>query len=81
LTLRPGEGSLVFNHPHLQIATALRPGTLAMEVLASQNVRDRSDVQLLLDLLQITTHVRTWSVVDRHFPDAENPARPGPPSY
>jgi hypothetical protein len=46
-----------------------------MEVLVSQDVRDRNVAQLLLDLLRITTHAGTWSIVDRYFPDAEILAR------
>jgi hypothetical protein len=72
---RPGEGSLVFDHPFLQVATTPPEHLLAMKVLASRSVRDRDDIELLLDRLRITTPVGVWAIVDRYFPDAAIPDR------
>jgi hypothetical protein len=72
---RPGEGSLVFDHPFLQIATTPPQHLLAMKVLSSRGVRDRGDIELLLDRLGIIKPGGVWATVDRYFPDVVLPDR------
>jgi hypothetical protein len=71
----PGEGSLVFDHPHLQVTATPPEHLLAMKVLASRSVRDRDDIQLLLNQLRITAPAGVWALVDRYFPDTVIPDR------
>jgi hypothetical protein len=72
----PGEGSLVFDHPHLQVTATPLEHLLAMKVLASRSVRDRDDIQLLLNQLRITAPAGVWALVDRYFPTQSSPIGP-----
>lgn len=65
----PGEGSPVFDHPYLHVVATPPEHLLAMKVLASRSVRDRDDIVLLLDRLQLTTAAAVWEIVSRYFPD------------
>ncbi|MGV7570763.1 hypothetical protein PJL70_08130 [Mycobacterium kansasii] len=72
---KPGEGSLVFDHPHLQVAATPPRHLLAMKVLAARAVRDTDDIRFLLDYLGITGRAEVWAIVERYFPDTAIPAR------
>jgi hypothetical protein len=65
----PGEGSPVFDHPYLHVVATPPEHLLAMKVLAARSVRDRDDIALLLDRLQLTTAAAVWEIVARYFPD------------
>lgn len=71
----PGEGSLVFDHPHLQVAATPPRHLLAMKVLAARAVRDTDDIRFLLDHLGITGRAEVWAIVERYFPDTAIPER------
>jgi hypothetical protein len=71
----PGEGSLVFDHPHLQVAATPPQHLLAMKVLAARAVRDGEDLQVLLRHLGITSRAVVWAIVGRFFPGVEIPSR------
>jgi hypothetical protein len=63
----PGQGSLVFDHPHLQVAATPPDHLLAMKVLAARAVRDSDDLRFLLDHLNLTTPAQVWAIVERYF--------------
>jgi hypothetical protein len=67
----PGEGATVFDHPYLQVVATPADHLLAMKVLAARSVRDREDIELLLDRLKITSAATVWDTVARFFPDTE----------
>jgi hypothetical protein len=46
-----------------------------MKVLAARSIRDREDIELLIDRLKITSAATIWDTVARFFPDTEIPAR------
>jgi len=46
-----------------------------MKVLAARSVRDREDIELLLDRLKIASAATVWDTVARFFPDTEIPQR------
>jgi hypothetical protein len=71
----PGEGATVFDHPYLQVVATPADHLLAMKVLAARSVRDRDDIELLLDRLKITSPATVWDTVARFFPDTEIPQR------
>jgi hypothetical protein len=71
----PGEGAIVFDHPYLQVVATPADHLLAMKVLAARSVRDREDIELLIDRLKITSAATIWDTVARFFPDTEIPAR------
>jgi hypothetical protein len=71
----PGEGATVFDHPYLQVVATPADHLLAMKVLAARSVRDREDIELLLDRLKITSAATVWDTVARFFPDTEIPQR------
>jgi hypothetical protein len=71
----PGEGATVFDHPYLQVVATPADHLLAMKVLAARSVRDRKDIELLLNRLKITSPATVWDTVARFFPDTEIPAR------
>lgn len=71
----PGEGATVFDHPYLQVVVTPADHLLAMKVLAARSVRDREDIELLLDRLKITSAATVWDTVARFFPDTEIPQR------
>ena len=71
----PGEGAVVFDHPYLQVVATPADHLLAMKVLAARSVRDREDIELLLDRLKITSTATIWDTVARFFPDTEIPER------
>lgn len=71
----PGEGARVFDHPHLQVATTPAEHLLAMKTLASRGVRDRGDIELLLDHLGIAGSDEVWAITNRYFPGVPIPAR------
>ncbi|UQX12557.1 hypothetical protein M5I08_10220 [Candidatus Mycobacterium methanotrophicum] len=71
----PGEGSLVFDHPHLQVAAAPPQHLLAMKILAARAVRDGKDVQVLLRHLGITSRAEVRAIVGRLFPGVEIASR------
>jgi hypothetical protein len=71
----PGEGSLVFDHPYLQVAATPPRHLLAMKVLAARAVRDGDDIRFLLDHLGITRRAEVWAIVERYFPDTDIPER------
>ena len=71
----PGEGAAVFDHPYLQVVATPADHLLAMKVLAARSVRDREDIELLLDRLKITSAATVWDTVARFFPDTEIPQR------
>jgi hypothetical protein len=71
----PGRGSLVFDHPYLQVAATPPEHLLAMKVLAARPVRDADDIRFLLDYLNISAAAEVWAVVRRYFPDTEIPTR------
>jgi hypothetical protein len=71
----PGEGATVFDHPYLQVVATPADHLLAMKVLAARSVRDREDIELLLDRLKITSAATVGDTVARFFPDTEIPRR------
>jgi hypothetical protein len=71
----PGEGAIVFDHPYLQVVATPADHLLAMKVLAARSVRDREDIELLIDRVKITSVATIWDTVARFFPDTEIPAR------
>ncbi|MDD4866083.1 MAG: DUF6036 family nucleotidyltransferase [Mycobacterium sp.] len=71
----PGQGSLVFDHPYLQVAATPPQHLLAMKVLAARAVRDGEDLQVLLRHLEITLRAEVWAIVERFFPGVEIPSR------
>lgn len=71
----PGEGATVFDHPYLQVVATPADHLLAMKVLAARSVRDREDIELLLDQLKISSAATVWDTVARFFPDTEIPQR------
>jgi hypothetical protein len=71
----PGQGSLVFDHPYLQVAATPPQHLLAMKVLAARAVRDGDDVQFLLGHLNIKSRAEVWAIVERYFPNTEIPTR------
>jgi hypothetical protein len=71
----PGEGATVFDHPYLQVVATPPDHLLAMKVLAARSIRDREDIELLLDRLEITSPATVWDTVARFFPDTELPQR------
>jgi hypothetical protein len=71
----PGEGAVVFDHPYLQVVATPADHLLAMKVLAARSVRDREDIELLLERLKITSAATVWDTVTRFFPDTEIPNR------
>lgn len=71
----PGDGSLVFDHPHLQVAATPPRHLLAMKVLAARAVRDTDDLRFLLHHLGITQRAEVWAIVERYFPDTDIPER------
>lgn len=71
----PGEGAVVFDHPYLQVVATPADHLLAMKVLAARSVRDREDIELLLERLKITSAATVWDTVGRFFPDTEIPNR------
>lgn len=71
----PGEGSLVFDHPHLQVAATPPRHLLAMKVLAARAIRDTDDIRILLKHLGITQRAEVWAIVERYFPDTGIPER------
>ena len=71
----PGEGAVVFDHPCLQVVATPADHLLAMKVLAARSVRDREDIELLLERLKITKAATVWDTVARFFPDTEIPNR------
>jgi hypothetical protein len=71
----PGQGSIVFDRPYLQVAATPPEHLLAMKVLAARAVRDADDIRFLLNHLGITTTVAVWVIVDRYFPDTDMPQR------
>lgn len=72
---RPGEGSRVFDHPHLQVMATPADHLLAMKVLAARAVRDADDIRTLTGHLGVTTLDEVWGIVERFFPGAEISAR------
>ena len=46
-----------------------------MKTLAARSVRDRDDIELLLDRLKIRSPETVWDIVVRYFPDAQIPQR------
>ncbi|MDX1886828.1 hypothetical protein [Mycolicibacterium sp. 120270] len=71
----PGTGSLVFDHPYLQVAATPPRHLLAMKVLAARPTTDRQDLEFLLDYLNITSEIEVWAIVQRYFPDSPIPER------
>lgn len=71
----PGNGSIVFDHPYLQVAATPPEHLLAMKVLAARPVRDADDIKFLLDYLSITAQADVWAVVHRYFPTTEISSR------
>lgn len=71
----PGSGNPVFDHPYLQVVATPPEHLLAMKVLAARGVRDRDDIVVLLDRLNVTTAEAVWDIVARYFPDQEIPGR------
>lgn len=71
----PGEGNRVFDHPNLTVSTTPPEHLLAMKTLASRGVRDRGDIELLLQRLDIRTPGEVWVVVRRYFGDTPIPDR------
>lgn len=71
----PGQGSLAFDHPYLQVAATPPEHLLAMKVLAARAVRDGEDLYFLLDHLNITSAAEVWAIVERYFPGTEIPQR------
>src|SRR5262249_45388093 len=65
----PGQGSLVFDHPYLHVVATPPEHLLAMKALAARSVRDRDDIALLLDRLELTTAAAVWEIVACYFPD------------
>lgn len=66
---KPGLGAVVFDHPYLQVMSTPLEHLLAMKVLSARSIRDREDVELLLDRLNITAVQSVWDIVGRYFPD------------
>jgi hypothetical protein len=64
----PGEGAVVFDHPYLQVVATPADHLLAMKVLAARSVRDRDDIELLLERLKITSAATVWDTVTRFSP-------------
>lgn len=64
----PGEGNPVFDHPYLHVVATPPEHLLAMKVLAARSGRDRDDITVLLDRLQLTTLAAVWDIVARYFP-------------
>lgn len=64
----PGEGSRVFDHPHLHVMATPADHLLAMKVLAARATSDRDDIEFLIRYLRITTQQEIWGVVARFFP-------------
>ena len=75
MSRKPGEGATVFDHPYLQVVATPADHLLAMKVLAARSVRDREDIELLLDRLKIASAATVWDTVARFFPDTEIPQR------
>lgn len=67
----PGQGSIVFDHPYLQVAATPPRHLLAMKVRAARAVRDVDDIRFLLEHLKITSRAEVWAIVERYFPDTE----------
>ncbi|TEA09141.1 DUF6036 family nucleotidyltransferase [Mycobacteroides salmoniphilum] len=65
----PGQGAVVFDHPHLQVMTTPAEHLLAMKVLAARPVRDREDATILVQHLNISTPQGVWDIVGRYFPE------------
>lgn len=71
----PGQGSIVFDHPYLEVAATPPEHLLAMKVLAARAVRDGDDLKILFSHLAITKRAQVWPVVERYFPGTEIPTR------
>jgi len=71
----PGRGSIVFDHPYLQVAATPPEHLLAMKVLAARAVRDSDDMQILFAHLAITKRAQVWPIVNHYFPNTEIPVR------
>lgn len=71
----PGQGARVFDHPNLHVSTTPPDHLLAMKTHASRGARDRSDIEILLDHLGITTPDEVWTVTERFFPGMPIPDR------
>jgi hypothetical protein len=71
----PGHGSIVFDHPYLQVAATPPQHLLAMKVLAARAIRDGDDLRFLLGHLNITSAAEVWAIVERYFPGTEIPRR------
>lgn len=71
----PGRGSIVFDHPYLQVSATPAEHLLAMKVLAARAVRDSDDLKSLFAHLAITKQAQVWPIVERYFPNAEIPLR------
>jgi hypothetical protein len=71
----PGQGSLVYDHPNLQVAATPAEHLLAMKTLAARGVRDRDDIQLLIERLAVATQTQVWTILDRFFPGEPVPER------
>jgi hypothetical protein len=65
----PGEGTRVFDHPNLQVSTTPADHLLAMKTHAARGTRDRGDIELLLDHLDLKTPDEVWAITERFFPD------------
>jgi hypothetical protein len=71
----PGQGSVVFDHPYLQVAETPAQHLVAMKVLAARAVRDDEDLRTLFSQLGITWRTEVWAIVQRYFPGTEIPQR------
>jgi hypothetical protein len=71
----PGQGSIVFDHPYLQVAATPAPHLLAMKVLAARAVRDSEDLQILFNHLNITSTAEVCAIVEHYFPATAIPER------
>ncbi|TXI64292.1 hypothetical protein [Mycolicibacterium mageritense] len=65
----PGEGARVFDHPNLQVSTTPADHLLAMKTHASRGTRDRGDIEILIDHLDLTTPDEVWAITERFFPN------------
>jgi hypothetical protein len=71
----PGNGSVAFDHPYLQVLVTPADHLLAMKVLAARSVRDSDDIRALIKRLGLRTPKEVFEVVSRFFPDETLPQR------